>query len=192
MASPSMGYVTPADYLAWERGIETRNEYHDGKIVALPSGNWPHNLIMSNLIYQFRTQLRGRPCEAYAIIMRLRIPARNLYLYADLAAVCGTPQFEDSATDTLLNPTLLVEVLSPASENYDRGKKFAHYRTLPSLSEYLLIAQDEYRIDYYRREAGGLWFIGDARGFDATLPLVIGGGCTLALADIYEEVALPG
>jgi len=147
---------------------------------------------MSNLIYQCSTQLQGRPCEAYAITMRLRIPARNLYLYADLAAICGSPQFEDSATDTLLNPTLIVEVLSPASENYDRGKKFAHYRTLPSLSEYLLVAQDEHRIDYYRREADGLWFIGDAHGADATLTLAIGGGCTLALADIYDEVALLG
>jgi Uma2 family endonuclease len=136
-------------------------------------------------------QLRGRPCEAYAITMRLRVPTRNLYLYADLAAVCGSPQFEDGETDTLLNPTLLVEVLSPASENYDRGKKFAHYRALPSLSEYLLIAQDEPRIDYYRREADGHWFISDAHGLDATLALAIGGGCTLPLAGVYERVTLP-
>lgn len=102
--------------------------------------------------------------------MRVWIPAHRVYTYPDVVVACGEPQFEDTAVDTLLNPALIIEVLSDSTERYGRGKKFAYYRTLPSLGEYLLVAQDEYRIDYYRREADGRWVLGDARGRDAALP----------------------
>lgn len=122
--------------------------------------------------------------------MRVAIPARSAYTYPDLTALCSEPEFTDAEVDTLVNPALIGEVLSPSTERHDRTRKFALYRALPSLREYPLIAQDEYRVDYYRRTAEGHWFIGEATGRDAVLDLVIGGGGTLALADIYARVKL--
>lgn len=183
--------LTPAEYLALERGAEVRSEYLDGTVVAMTEASRAHNLLVVNLGREISLQLRGHPCETYTSDMRVRIPAHNVYTYPDVVVACGEPKFEDAEVDTLLNPALIIEVLSDSTERYDRGKKFAYYRSLPSLGEYLLVAQDEYRIDYYRREADGRWLIGDAHGRDATLDLVAG-GCTLALADVYERVTLPG
>jgi Uma2 family endonuclease len=191
MASQPKPFLTPAEYLALERQAETKSEYHDGEIVAVAGATWEHNLILGDTYRELSTQLRHGSCQVVASDMRVWIPADRVYTYPDIVAVCGEPQFQDAQVDTLLNPNLVIEILSPSTEGYDRGRKFAQYRSIPTLSEYLLIAQDEYRIDYYRRAADGLWFIGDAHGLDATLTLVIGGGCTLALAAVYERVTLP-
>ena len=191
MASQPHRYVTPEEYLTLERQAETRSEYLDGVIVAMAGASLSHILITGNLYYTLRSQLRGRSCSTYSGDMRVKIPAHNLYTYPDLVVVCGEPRFEATELANLLNPTLIIEVLSDSTANYDRGKKFAFYRTLPSLREYLLVAQDEYRIDYYRREADGNWFIGDAHGRDASLALTTG-DCILDLAAIYEGVDLLG
>ncbi len=205
MAAQTEPYITPAEYLAAERCAETKSEYHDGQIVAMAGASREHNgqivamagasrkhnLIVGDVNALLIARLRGRGCETYTSDMRVRIPTPNIYTYPDIVVVCGEPQFEDGTADTLLNPMLIIEVLSPSTERYDQGQVFAHYRTLPSLREYLLVAQDEYRIDYYRREtADGNWFIGEAQGTAATLALAVGGGCTLALADIYDRVRL--
>jgi Uma2 family endonuclease len=189
MVTQPRPHLTPAEYLALERRAETRSEYHDGQIVAMAGASREHNAIVFDTVAVISLQLRGRPCEGYANDMRVWIPAHRVYVYPDIVIVCGEPEFEDAEVDTLLNPTVIIEILSSSTERYDRGRKFAQYRTLPSLREYLLIAQDEYRIDYYRREGDGNWFIGEAQGRDATLTLAI--GCTLALADIYERITLP-
>lgn len=205
MAARTEPYITPAEYLAAERLAETKSEYHNGQvvpmgetshepngqIVAMAGASRRHNLIVGDVNALLIARLRGRGCETYTSDMRVRIPAPNMYTYPDIVVVCDEPQFEDGTADTLLNPTLIVEVLSPSTKSYDAGPKFAHYRSLPSLREYLLVAQDDYRIDYYRREtADGNWFIGEAQGTAATLALAVGGGCTLALADIYDRVRL--
>ena len=190
MASQPTPAVSPQEYLALERRATVKSEYHDGTIVAMAGASRAHNLIVGDTNVSLIQQLRGRPCETYTSDMRIWIAAHRVYVYPDIAVVCDEPQFEDAEVDTLLNPALIIEVLSPSTEGYDRGRKFAQYRTLPSLREYLLIAQDEYHVDYYRREADGHWLIGDAQGRDATLALTIGGGCTLALADVYARVTL--
>lgn len=192
MASQPKPHLTPGEYLALERRAETKNEYHDGEIVALAGASREHNLIVGDVNAVLIGQFRGRGCETYTSDMRVRIPTQDLYCYPDIVVVCGPPQFEDTEVDTLLNPGMIIEVLSHATERYDRSRKFAQYRTIPMLTKYVLIAQDEPRIDYYRRDPDGRWFIGEAYGHDATLTLAIGGGCTLALADIYARVTLPG
>lgn len=191
MVSRPQTYITPAEYLAAERRADTKSEYHDGQVVAMVGASWAHNLIVGDIVREIGTRLRGGPCKVVATDQRVRIAARNSYVYPDVVAVCEEPRFEDAEVDTLLNPALVVEVLSPSTERYDRGQKFADYRSVPSLREFLLVAQDAPRIDYYRRDADGRWFIGEAQGLDATLDLAIGGGCALALADIYERVTLP-
>lgn len=187
MARQPQPYTTPAEYLALERRAETRSEYHDGEIVAMAGASWEHNLISGATYRELATQLRRGPCQPVANDMRVWIPSHHVYTYPDIVVVCGEPEFQDSAVDTLLNPSLIVEVLSPSTAAYDQGQKFGMYRSLPSLREYLLIAQDEPRLVLYRRDPDNRWFIGDAHGLDATLDLATG-GVTLALHDLYERI----
>lgn len=189
MVSQPIPYLTPAECLALERAAETRSEYHDGELVAMAGASRAHNLITGNTVTSLNIQLRGKPCETCANDMRVKIPTVRRYLYPDLVVVCGEPEFEDDVVDTLLNPDVVIEVLSFSTERVDRGRKFARYRALPTLAHYLLIAQDEYRIDAYRKGDDGLWFLAGAVGRDATLPLGLA-DCRLALADIDERVRL--
>ena len=191
MAVHSKLYLTPQQYLALERASEERSEYLDGEMVAMTGVSRNHALIAVNLGRELSSQLLDRPCEVYASDLRVQVSPTGLYTYPDVVVVCGEPRFEDEQLDTLLNPTVLIEVLSPTTESYDRGKKFEHYRTLDSLAEYLLVSQDHPRIERYLRQNDGLWLFGDAAGLDAvlTLPSI---GCDLRLAGVYAKVRFPG
>jgi Uma2 family endonuclease len=130
----------PEEYLAFERKSPIKHEFCDGSIFAMARANRWHNLITGNLYRTVSAQFLDRPCEAYISDMRVLVSATGLYTYPDIVAVCDERRFEDSEVDTLLNPNLIVEVLSPSTETYDRGKKFAHYRRLESLGEYVMVA----------------------------------------------------
>jgi Uma2 family endonuclease len=182
-------YVTPEEYLAFERAAEHKSEYLDGEIFAMTGASREHNLITLNVASELRSQLKGRDCEVYPSDMRVRIPSANVYTYPDVVVVCGGPKFEDAALDTLLNPTLLVEVLSKSTENYDRTVKFAYYRSVESLAEYLLVAQDACRVEHYARQADGRWSVEDHASPDSPITLA-SIGCALRLTDVYERVEL--
>lgn len=186
MASHPKAYFTPEEYLALERAAPHRSEYIGGEIYAMAGASEAHNLIALNAIASLRAQTRGR-CRAYLSEMRVRVPATRLYTYPDGILVCGQCLFDDALRDTLLNPTLLIEVLSDSTERYERGQKFAHYRQLASLQEYLLIAQDEARIERFLRQPSGEWLLTIVEGVEASLHLP-SVACTLALAEVYEEV----
>jgi len=192
MAVQPKTYLTPEEYLALERAAETKSEYFEGEMVATSGASRPHNLIVTNLVSELRGQLKGRPCEVYAADMRVKIETlrRPMYTYPDLVAVCGEPQLEDEHLDTLLNPTLLVEVLSPSTESYDRGRKFAAYRTLSSLQEVVLVAQDEPLVELYTRQPDQRWLLSEVAGLDAVAQL-ISVDCELSLREIYDKVPLP-
>ncbi|MBZ0283022.1 MAG: Uma2 family endonuclease [Anaerolineae bacterium] len=179
-------FITPEEYLKAERASETKHEYYDGEIFAMAGASENHILIVGNTFASLHSQLRKRPCKAYANDMRTRSVGKKFYAYPDIVIVCGTPQFEDKELDTLLNPTVIIEVLSPSTEKYDRGEKFWQYRKLDSLQEYVLISQDKTHIEYYVRRAGG-WVLHDVIGLEAqfTLESI---DCTLTLADVYEKV----
>lgn len=179
-------FVTPAQYLAAEREAASRSEYVNGGVYALAGASRPHNLIALNTASEIRTQLRGGPCEVYANDMRVKVEQTGMYTYPDVVALCREPAFEDEHLDTLLNPAIVVEVLSPSTERCDRGEKFAHYRRLASLQEYVLIAQDTRRLEHYRRN-GDSWVLTEVSepGAEVVLASV---GATLALADIYDRV----
>jgi Uma2 family endonuclease len=185
-ALPDAGW-TVKDYLAYERANPQRHEYLNGKIYAMAGASANHNLITGNAYASLHSQLRKRPCVVYPSDMRVKISRTGLYTYPDISVVCGEPQFEDEHRDTLLNPLVMVEVLSPSTETYDRGKKFQHYRTLASLQEHLLIAQDSYRIEHYTRQADERWLLSDVNQVDAVLTLAAI-QCSLAVADVYEKV----
>lgn len=182
-------HISPEAYLLLERKAEVRSEYLNGEIFAMVGASREHNLIATNITREVSQQLKGKPCELYSTDMRVRVPATGLYTYPDVVVVCGEPVFEDEHVDTLLNPTLIMEVLSESTESYDRGKKFGHYQTINSLVEYLLIAQDEYRIEQFVKQPDGHWLYSDARSPEGSLELA-SIQCVLTLKEVYDKVAL--
>ena len=176
---------TAEDYLTLERSASSKSEFHDGQILAMTGASRKHNLVSGNIYRELSLQLKKRPCEAYINDMRVKAAQANSYHYPDIAVVCGTPQFEDAQVDTLLNPTLLVEVLSPSTEAYDRGGKFAHYRKIDTLREYLLVL-DQPGIERYVRQ-GDVWILTEAVGLEASVALE-SIDCVLSLREVYDKV----
>jgi Uma2 family endonuclease len=181
-------YITPDDYLARERVAEIKNEYHDGQIYAMSGASRPHNLITVNLCRHIANQLADRPCELYVGDMRVRVDLTGLYTYPDITVVCGTPRFEDGKFDTLLNPDVIIEILSPSTESWDRGAKFFHYRRLESLNDYVLVSQDKVLVERYTRQ-GEQWLLTVWSRLEDSLQLP-SIGCEVALRDIYAKVPL--
>jgi Uma2 family endonuclease len=179
--------LSPEEYLTIERNAERKSEFYAGEMFAMAGASEAHNLITVNVTRELSSQLRGRPCRTYAGDMRVKVSETGLYTYPDVAVACGEVQFEDTHRDTLLNPTVIVEVLSPSTEAYDRGEKFAQYLRLPSLQQYILIAQDRPRIERYRRSEEQEWIFSATDGLENTTHL--GSiGCDLVLADVYDRV----
>lgn len=178
-------YYSPEEYLALERAAEYKSQYYAGEIFAMAGGSPRHNLISTNVIGELRALLKGRPCKVYPSDQRLKIPATGSYTYPDVSVVCGEAQFDDE--DLLLNPILLVEILSESTEAHDRGKKFEHYMRIPSFREYLLIAQDRCRIEHYVKQDGGMWsfsVVSDLQG-SIELPTL---NCQLSVAEVYYQI----
>jgi Uma2 family endonuclease len=190
MSSPPQPRYTARQYLALERKAEHRSEFLDGEIYAMTGASREHNLIAGNLSSSLWTQLRGRPCETYTSDMRVLVNPTGLYTYPDVVVVCGKPEFEDRELDTLLNPTVIIEVLSDSTEAYDRGTKFAHYRRLPTLAEYVLVPQHVMRVEHFVRD-GERWILREISDPDGVLVLEAI-ACEVVLHDIYERVELPG
>ncbi|MFO1423883.1 MAG: Uma2 family endonuclease [Candidatus Competibacteraceae bacterium] len=180
-------FITAADYLTLERQAETKSEYLNGRIYAMSGASEEHNTIVFNLARRIGNQLDKKPCRGYVNDMRVKVSPTGLYTYPDVVVVCGEPRFEDQHVDTLLNPTLIIEVLSDSTAAYDRGEKFAHYRALQSLSDYLLVAQDQPRIEHYQRQPDGRWLYSATDGLNAQVEISTI-GCVLSLAEVYERV----
>lgn len=184
--SPQRPCIPPELYLALERNADHRSEYVNGHIFAMAGAVRRHNQITFNIAVSLGTQLKGRKCIAYASDMRIKISQTSLYTYPDIVATCHEPMFEDTELDTLINPSMIVEVLSDSTEAYDRGAKFAHYRRLPSLQEYLLIAQNHVSVEQFIR-TDDRWTLIESnnREFEIQLDSI---NCTLSLSDIYDKV----
>ena len=187
-------YLTPQEYITLERKAipdadTVRSEYMNGEIIAMSGASLAHNLITGNVFANLYIRLRGSGCLAFANEMRVSIPSVNSYFYPDVSVVCEEPRFEDDVFDTLLNPIVVVEVLSPSTEAYDRGDKFAHYRQLTSLQEYILVSQDKVRVDHYVRHAAQ-WILTDFQELEQHLPLT-SIQCELPLQEIYESAPFP-
>ena len=204
MATPAaQTYLTPEEYIAFERkaspGSEIiRHEYVNGELIAMSGASRVHNLLTINISTALHTRLRGRGCETYANEMRVSAPLTASYFYPDVVVVCEEPRFEDDVFDILLNPLILVEVLSPSTEAYDRGEKFAQYRELASLQEYILVSQDRVLVEHFRREekraaarvTGKEWIFTDYRKVEEVL-LLPSIQSELPLQEIYERIIFP-
>jgi len=190
MVAQPVPYTTPEEYLAAERAAECKSEYLDGQIYAMAGASPAHNRIAVNVIREVSLHLKGRPCEAFAGDMRVRVEDTGLYAYPDATIVCGKALFDEHG-DTLLNPTAIIEILSPSTMAWDRGVKAEHYRRLDSLREYLLIAQDRAYVERYVRQADGSWKLWEARGMDVSVR-IDAVDLDLPLADVYDRVEVDG
>jgi len=181
-------YITPEEYLAFEREcIDQKHEYFDGEIFAMSGASFRHTLIAASLGRMINNQLFKRNCSAVSSDLRVNIPETGLYTYPDIVVVCGEPEFEDQVFDTLLNPVIIIEILSKSTENYDRGKKFENYRKIKSLQEYLLVSQEEIHIEHYQRQDNNVWTFKEY-----TLPeekiILTSVNAQLILADTYAKI----
>ncbi len=185
-------YVTPEEYLAREREAERKHEYLDGEVTLMSGASRWHVLIVTNIVRELSTQLKESPCLVFSTDLRVRTGEAGLYTYPDVAVVCDEPRYLDDHFDTLLNPALLVEVLSTSTRDYDgrefdRGEKFACYRTLDALEEYVLIDQEAPHVEHFARQEEGRWLLSETEDLGDTveLPSV---GARLALSEIYHKV----
>jgi Uma2 family endonuclease len=189
MSSLPKHYLTPEEFLAFERAADSKHEYHDGMVVAMAGGSVPHSALAMNLGSELRQHLKGRPCTVFNSDMKVWTGESRHYFYPDLSGLCGPVQTHDSMHDVLLNPTFIVEILSPRTEAFDRGKKLARYMELPSILEIVLVAQDEIRVDKYTRQSDGIWRFDGYSGSEAVIPF-ISVQCEVRLGDFYEGVDL--
>ena len=181
--------MTEAEYLAFERESDIRHEYIDGYVVAMAGASRAHNIICANLSRVIGNQILDKNCELYQSDMRVKTLAVD-YTYPDITVVCDEPDFTDDSNMILLNPLLIIEVLSPSTERHDRGRKFQDYRDIQSLQEYVLISQDNPRIERFTRQ-NDVWVFADASLLDETieLPSI---ACVLNLEDVYHKVNFEG
>ncbi len=179
--------LTAAEYLAFERDADVRHAFLDGDVFAMTGASRPHNLINTNISTNLHGQVRARGCEVYTSDMRVHIPETGLYTYSDVVVACGEPRYEDAELDTLLNPTLIVEVLSPSTEDHDRGSKLVHYRSIDSFVDYLLVAQQRVHVEHFARQADGRWLLTETHDPASTIEIASIGD-TLTVRDIYDGV----
>jgi len=183
-------YISPEEYLTAERRAEYKSEYIYGEIFAMSGASNAHNLITLDIATELNIQLRGSGCLVYSNDMRVKTKLTGSYFYPDVVVVCDKPRFEDNVFDTLLNPILVVEVLSPSTEAFDRGEKFAHYQELMSLEEYILVSQDRMRVEHHRL-IETQWV---GKTFEAPEDVLKFHSieCELPLRDIYTRISFSG
>ena len=190
MSSVGSPKMTVAQYLAFERASTLRHEFFRGEVFAMSGATVAHGRIVVNLIRQLSSSLNAGPCEVLGPDTRVRVSATGLYTYPDLLVACEPLEFDDDQRDTLLNPRVIIEVLSRSTEAYDRGTKFAHYRSLPSLREYVLVSQDQPLIERYTRLPEGTWELREFRGLETEFDLTAV-PFRAPLSVLYERVEFP-
>lgn len=189
MATLPKPYLTAEEYLALERQAEFKSEYVNGEMFAMAGTRENHALLVTNLVRELSQALRRGPCRVYSSDMRVCVSPTGRYTYPDVVVACEKPRFLDNTQDTLLNPTLLIEVLSPSTADYDRGGKFQSYRTLTSLEEYLTVAQDQIYIEQWHKQPDGRWILTEYTKASKSIRLE-SLSVELSIADIYEKVTL--
>ncbi len=187
LVQPQSQTYTLDEYRALEETAEFRNEYHDGRIIPMSGGTIDHNRIVRNLVRILDTAFRQKPYEVFTSDLRLWISQYRKGTYPDVLVIADKPVFNENRTDEVLNPCLIVEVLSKSTEGYDRGDKFLYYRSIPEFREYLLVSQSEYFIEHYRKTGEGQWLLQEYRGNEAEIALE-SVGVSLVIKDMYEGV----
>jgi Uma2 family endonuclease len=190
MSTQVIKRYSPEEYLELERKAEYKSEFLNGQIYAMAGASPIHSVITVNLSGEVYVQLRGSKCQAYSNDTKVRTSPAGLYSYPDLSVVCGEPKFQDEQKDVLINPKVIFEVLSPTTEAFDRGAKFLRYQTIEAFTDYVLIAQDEARVEHLSRQADGGWLLYIIRGLEKSFRIA-SIDCTISLAGIYDRVTFP-
>ncbi len=184
-------YYTPEEYLAFERAADAKHEYLDGQIYAMAGGTPLHNQVCFNTNVAIGVQIKGTNCIGYTSDQKIRTDPMDLFSYPDLTIVCGQPVFHDKHKDVILNPRVIIEVLSPNTEDYDRSQKFARYQSLKSLSDYILISQNRPSVEHFVRQKGKRQWLFTIETEMAAEIVIASINCKLKLADIYDRVVFP-
>ena len=181
--APKYNYISPETYLASERAASCRSEYYDGHIIAMAGAGLRHNIIVRNIIGSLYSFLKGRYCQVLPSDMRVSTPLHDAYMYPDAIIVCGEPQMEDDTFDTLTNPVVIFEILSPSTGGIDKGRKFFFYRDIPSLKEYIMIDTLREMVIVSRRQPDQSWLFENIEEGDLIIQTI---GFTLTLQEIYD------
>jgi Uma2 family endonuclease len=189
MSAQPTSLISADEYLAFERRQREKHEFFNGEIYLQAGASIAHNLITANIIGSLHQQLRDKPCTVLPSDMRIRTPRRRQYMYPDATIICGSPIFDDEQHDTIINPIVIFEVLSPSTEQYDRGRKFQAYRTISTLQEYLLISQTMMRVEHFKRHNDMMWLMAEYSRSDQVIELA-SVSCRLSLGALYEKVGL--
>lgn len=179
--------MTPEEYIEFERDSDAKHEYLDGEIFMMAGATPNHNLIASSVNFALYSQLRKKGCFLFSSDMRVKVEKTGLYTYPDMSIACSEPDYEETTPPSLLNPIVIIEILSPSTEKDDRGRKFQHYRTIKSLQEYVLISQDTPRIEKYTKQNTLNWLLTDIMNMNAAVDLA-SVECKLKLTDVYDQV----
>jgi Uma2 family endonuclease len=190
MSQPARKWVSEEEYLRLEELAEERSEYYRGELFAMAGGTAEHSLISGNVLRELGDQLEAGPCRVFNSDLRVKIAETGLNTYPDVGVVCEEPSFDDARRTTLLNPIVLVEVLSDSTEAFDRGDKFGHYRRIPSLQQYVLVSSNQARIECFTRASDGAWVLSECSNPEGSL-LLPAIGCVLSLPRVYAKVDFP-
>jgi Uma2 family endonuclease len=187
MSTQAKPYLTPEQYLEIERAAESKSEYFNGEMFAMAGGSLNHGRVFRNLLTSLNGQLEDRSCEVAGSDLRLQVSPTGLYTYPDIVVFCGKPKFADPRKDTITDATVIIEVLSPSTVNYDRGFKFEQYRRIPSLKDYIVIAQDRVYLEHWTHKDDGSWNLRETSDSNEViqLPSI---ECSFRLAEAYERV----
>ena len=188
LSAAARTYLTPEEYISFERKAATKHEYLKGQIIAMSGASRAHSFITGDIFGELRDQLKGQKCEVHSSDMRVRIHSINSYFYPDVVVACEEPRFEDNVFDTLLNPRVVIEVLSPSTEVYDRGEKFEFYKQIESLKEYILVSQDKVQVEHYCHQKSE-WLKREYKELDDVV-MLRSIECELRLRDIYTRTEL--
>ena len=186
-ATAEKKYITQQTYLELERKASHKSEYHEGEIFAMAGASFAHNQIVGNVIGELKLRLKTSPCDIFPSDLRLHIPSEGFYTYPDMMVICGNPEFTDDKTDTVKNPTVILEVLSPSTANYDLGTKFGFYRSIKSLQYYLAVSSEEQKVISHSKTEPGRWLVQDVKDGSIQLPEL---ELALPFEEVYRDVAL--
>ena len=187
MGLPEKQYITPEQYLESERLALEKHEFYLGEIFAMSGASFRHNQIFKNTYGNLFNKLKGKPCQPYGSDLRIHIPNNSLYTYPDISIICGKPEMTDKVKDTITNPSVIIEILSKSTYDYDKGQKFTLYRDIDSLREYILIDSMSIRVEHYFKNEDSSWTLKDYRTIDAKLNIETI-SFDLLLSDVYADV----
>lgn len=189
MSTQKIKKLTPEEYLDIERNAECKSEYYNGEIFALAGASYVHNRITRNISKALGLQLKGTKCEEFQSDLKIKEKISGLFTYPDIVVICGEPEFYDEEKDVVVNPTVIMEVLSKSTETYDRGFKFELYRRINTLKDYFMVSQDKISIEYYSRNDDDSWILKEFKDLNQNIEMK-SIGCILELKDVYYKVDL--